>query len=156
MSDNLILEVELREPGSSNEAKRLRAAGKIPAVLYGGTREPRTISVSPRSVIEILRSEAGQNTILSLKVADGPEQTALIHDYQVDPLSHRLVHADFKRIDMKIAVEVDVPIETIGEPVGVKVDKGIMDLVTRELHVRCLPGDIPDSFPLDVSCRGSR
>ena len=106
----------------------------IPAVLYGGDREPRTIAVSPRSVVEILQSESGQNSILNLKVADGPEQTALIHDYQVDPISHRLLHADFKRIDMNVAVEVDVPIEIIGEAVGVKVDKGILDQIIRELQ----------------------
>lgn len=151
MRDNTILEVVLREPGSSNAAKRMRRDGMIPAVLYGGEREPRTIAVSPRSVIEILQSESGQNSILSLKVADGPEQAALIHDYQVDPISHRLLHADFKRIDMKVAVEVDVPIEPVGVARGVKAEGGIMDLVVRELSIRCLPGDIPDNFTIDVS-----
>jgi large subunit ribosomal protein L25 len=151
MKDGLELEVELRTPGSTNEAKRLRAAGKIPAVLYGGSGEPRTIAVSPRTVIEILRSDAGENSILNLSVADGPQQTALIHDYQVDPVTHRLLHADFKRIAMDVAVEVDVPIEVIGEARGVKVDKGILDQVVREVQVRCLPGEIPDEFQADVS-----
>lgn len=151
MSDSTVLEVVLREPGSTNAAKRLRREGMIPAVLYGGDREPRPIAVSPRSVIQILQSESGQNSILSLKVADGPEQAALIHDYQVDPITHRLLHADFKRIDMNVAVEVDVPIEAVGVARGVRAEGGIMDLVVRELSIRCLPGIIPDNFTIDVS-----
>lgn len=151
MKDGTVLEVELREPGTTNAAKRLRRAGMIPATLYGGDRVTRSIAVSPRSVIEILRSETGQNSILSLKVGDGKEQTALIHEYQVDPVSSRLLHADFRRIAMDVAVEVDVPAEIVGEAPGVRIDKGIMDQIIRELHVRCLPGAIPDHFPADVS-----
>ncbi len=154
MKDGIILEVELREPGTTNKAKRLRRDGMIPATLYGGDRDARSIAVSPRSVIEILRSETGQNSILSLKVGDGAKQTALIHEYQVDPVSSRLLHADFKRIAMDVAIEVDVPIEVVGEPRGVKVDKGILDQIIRELHVRCLPGAIPDNFQVDVSDLG--
>jgi len=151
MKDGLVLEVELREPGSTNAAKRLRADGKLPAVLYGGDRGPRNITVSPRTVIEILRSDAGQNSILNLSVADGAEQTALIHDYQVDPVSHRLLHADFKRIAMDVAVEVHVPVEILGEARGVKVEKGILEQMVRELLIRCLPGAIPDGFTVDVT-----
>lgn len=151
MKDDTVLQVELREPSTTNAAKRMRRDGMIPATLYGGERGPRSISVSPRSVIEILRSETGQNSILSLSVGDGDEQTALIHEYQVDPVSSRLLHADFKRIAMDVAIEVDIPIEVVGEPRGVKIDKGIMEQVIRELHVRCLPGAIPDNFTVDVS-----
>ena len=151
MTDTQLLEVELREPGSSNKAKQLRRAGKVPAVLYGGDRDTRAISVNPRSLIEILRSEHGQNSILSLKVGDGAEQTALIHDYQVDPISRKLQHVDFRRIDLKIEIEVNVPVEVVGEAVGVKVDRGILDMILREVHVKCLPTDIPDHLKVDVS-----
>jgi large subunit ribosomal protein L25 len=151
MKDATVLKVELREPGTTNAAKRLRRAGMIPATLYGGDRGTRSIAVSPRSMIEIMRSETGQNSILSLKVGDGKEQTALIHEYQVDPVSSRLLHADFKRIAMDVAVEVDVPVEIVGEARGVKIDKGIMDQIIRELHVRCLPGAIPDHILADVT-----
>lgn len=151
MKDATVLEVELREPGTTNVAKRLRVAGMIPATLYGGDRGPRSIAVSPRRVIEILRSDTGQNSILSLKVGDGAEQTALIHEYQVDPVTSRLLHADFKRIAMDVSIEVDVPVEIVGEARGVKIDKGIMDQIIRELHVRCLPGAIPDHILADVS-----
>ena len=150
----VVVEADLREPGSSNQAKRLRAAGKLPAVLYGEEREPRPIVVSPRHVVEILQSDQGQNAILSLKVSDGREQTALIHDYQVDPISHKLVHCDFKRISLDVAVEVTVPIHTIGDPVGVKVEKGILDHVLREIDVRCLPTSIPDFLEVDVAALG--
>jgi large subunit ribosomal protein L25 len=147
----VVVEADLREPGSSNQAKRLRAAGRLPAVLYGEERDPRPIVVSPRHVVEILQSDQGQNAILSLKVTDGREQTALIHDYQVDPISHKLVHCDFKRISLDVAVEVTVPIHTVGDPVGVKVDKGILDHVLREIDVRCLPTAIPDFLEVDVA-----
>ena len=145
------VEAELREPGSTNQAKRLRAAGKLPAVLYGEEREPRPIVVSPRQVVEILQSDQGQNAILNLTVAEGKEQTALIHDYQVDPISHKLLHCDFKRISLDVAVEVTVPIHTVGTPIGVKQDGGILDFVIREIDVRCLPTAIPDFLEVDVS-----
>lgn len=151
MTDMTSLAVELREPGSSNQAKRLRATGLIPAVLYGGDRDPRTIAVNPRFIVEILRSDQGQNAILTLRVGDGAEQTALIHDYQVDPITHRLLHADFKRISLDVAVEVNVPIEVVGEAHGVKIDHGILDQILREVHVKCLPTDIPDRFTVDVT-----
>ena len=149
--DTQVLSVELREPGSSNKAKRLRRAGKVPAVLCGGGFETRSIAVNPRSVIEILRSEHGQNSILSLKVGDGAEQTALIYDYQVDTISRKLQHVDFRRIDLATEIEVNVPVEVVGEAVGVRVERGILDMILREVHVKCLPTDIPDSLQVDVT-----
>ena len=151
MTDTQLLGVELREPGTSNKAGRLRRAGKVPAVLYGGGRDTRSISVDPRTLIEILRSEHGQNSILNLKVGDGAEQTALIHDYQVDPISRRLQHVDFRRIDLKVEIEVNVPVEVVGEALGVRVDRGILDMILREVHVKCLPTDIPDNLKVDVT-----
>ena len=151
MADTQLLEVVLRVPGSSNKAKQLRRAGKVPAVLYGGGRDTRSIAVDPRTLIEILRSEHGQNSILSLRVGDGAEQTALIHDYQVDPISRKLQHVDFRRIDLAIEIEVNVPVQVVGEAFGVKVDRGILDMILREVHVKCLPTDIPDSLRVDVT-----
>ncbi|MDX1389721.1 MAG: 50S ribosomal protein L25 [Acidobacteriota bacterium] len=127
----------------------------MPAVLYGAGRKPRPITVSPRHVAEILRSDAGQNTILKLQVPGQKRTaTALICDYEVDPITHRLIHADFKRISMTERIEVNVPIEIVGEAVGVRVDHGILDQLEREVPVRCLPTDIPDSFELDVTGLG--
>lgn len=154
LKDAVVVEVDVREPGSSNRAKRLRRDGKLPAVLYGEGRPARTVTCSPREVVEILRSEHGQNSILTLKVADGRKQTAMVHDYAVDPISRKLLHVDFKRIDLKVAVEVNVPIELAGESRGVKLDSGILDQVIREVLVRCLPTVIPDSLVVDVSDLG--
>ncbi len=151
MKEAVEIQVEIREPGSSNQARRLRRDGKIPAVLYGEDRDPRSIVVNPRDLVRILTSDQGENTILSLSVGDGQGQTALIHDYQVDPISHRILHADFKRISMDVEVEVQVPVHILGEPLGVRRDGGVLDQVVRELTVRCLPGAIPDSFDIDVS-----
>lgn len=151
MKEAVDIQVELREPGSSNQARRLRRDGKVPAVLYGEDRDPRPIVVNPRDLVEILTSDQGENTILSLTVGEGNSQTALIHDYQVDPVTHKILHADFKRISMDVEVEVDVPVHLQGEPIGVKRDGGVLDQVVRELKVRCLPGSIPDAFDLDVS-----
>lgn len=151
MKEAVDIQVELRDPGSSNEARRLRRDGKLPAVLYGGERPPRPIIVDPRRLVEILRSDQGENTILNLSVGKGQSQTALIHDYQVDPVTQRILHADFLRISMDVEVEVQVPVHVIGEPIGVRRDGGVLDTVTRELNVTCLPGSIPDSFDIDVN-----
>lgn len=151
MKEAVNLQVELRDPGSSNQARRLRREGKLPAVLYGGEREARAIVVDPKTVVKILRSEQGENTILNLTVGEGQEQTALIHDYQVDPLDHRITHADFLRISMDVEVEVHVPVHLRGEPAGVRKEDGVLDTVLRELTVTCLPGNIPDFFEVDVT-----
>ena len=151
MKDSNVVEVELRKPASGNMARRLRAEGKLPAILYGGNRKAQAIVVNPRHLVQTLKSESGQNTILKLQLpGSGGSQTAMVYDYQVDTLTHRLLHADFMRISMDEAIEVDVPVEVVGEPRGVQVDRGVLDLVLREIHVKCLPGEIPDSFQLDV------
>lgn len=151
LKDSVVVEVEERQPGSSNVAKRMRRAGRLPAVLYGGGRETRPITVDPRLIVTILRSGHGQNTLLNLKVGDGRQQPALIHAYDVDPLSHKLVHADFLRIALDVEIEVAVPIEIVGEALGVRLDHGILDQVVREIQVKCLPADIPDTLPVDVT-----
>lgn len=151
-TDRLQLEAELREPGSSNEARRIRTQGKVPAVLYGSGRDPQPITVESRKVIEILRSEQGQNSILNLAVPGTKKtQTAMILEYQVDALTHRMLHADFVRIAMDEALEIDVPIELVGEARGVTIDHGVLDFIQRDVRVRCLPGDIPDNLKVDIS-----
>lgn len=146
------LDVEERQPGSSNVARRLRNDGRVPAIVYGAGRDSAPISVDPQDVVKILRSDTGQNTILTLQLADGEtEQTALIVDYQVDPFSHRLLHADFKRISMTDKLEVEVPIHVVGAtPEGVK-EGGVLDQILRTIGVRCLPGDIPEHVEIDAS-----
>lgn len=139
-----------REAASSNEARRLRREGHLPAIVYGGDRESRPILVEHREVLEILQSEHGENTILELSVeGQKGSEVVMIHDYQVDPLGTQLLHADFVRISLTEIGEFDVPIEVEGVPQGVK-EGGVLDHILREIKVRCLPTDIPDEIRVDV------
>ena len=152
MNRSTRVDVELREPGSTNVARRLRVAGKLPAVLYGGGRDTRPITVDPKAMIAILQSDGGQNSILTLQLPDDERmQTALISDFQIDPVSHRILHADFLRISLLDPIDVDVPVGVVGEAHGVKIEKGTLDLIMRRVHVRCLPNDIPDTLRIDVT-----
>ncbi len=148
---DITIEAAPREAGSSNEARRLRRDRKLPAVLYGGDGGSAPITLDPREIVSILKSESGQNTVFKLKVADGSEENVMIFDVQIDPITHSLQHADLVRIAMDVAIEVAVPIELVGEPVGVRVEGGVLDISLRELTVACLPGDIPDAVEVDVT-----
>ena len=153
MSDNTLV-VELREGTGKGAARKLRAAGRIPGVVYGGGRESTSISIDPRLLDRsIQQSEAGINTLFDLTVQGGAagEKTVLVKDIQRDPLMGQPLHADLYEVDMTQTIEVDVPIHLIGEPVGVVTMGGIMDHALRELKIECLPRAIPDSFDLDVT-----
>jgi large subunit ribosomal protein L25 len=148
-----ILEGLKREGFGKNEARRLRARGRIPAVLYGGQKagEAATpIAVDPKTLMRILHSESGVNTLISLSV-DGTSTRVLVREYQLDPVTHKLLHADFYRVAMDRMLTVTVPIVVKGEPKGVKQQGGILDFVHREIEVECLPGDIPERIEIDVS-----
>jgi len=145
------IEAQQRDPGGKNVNRRLRLAGKIPAVVYGPGKQARPVSVTPGAVKDILYSESGRNTIFSVSV-DGTEPVnVMIKDYQLDPVKGRLIHADFLEIAMDRLLELTVNVEIVGEAEGVKVDGGIMDIVTRSIQVQCLPADIPESIKVDVS-----
>ena len=148
--EQIVVEAQRRTPGGKNVNRRLRYAGKIPAVVYGPGRPPLALSVEPSAVSEILRSESGRNTIFTLSV-DGNKTDVMVKDYQLDPVLGRLIHADLFEIAMDRALEVTVNIEIVGEADGVKVDGGIMDTVTRSLLVECLPRDIPESIKVNVT-----
>ncbi len=149
------LEAVKREGRGKNEANRLRASGKIPAVVYGSKKEGKTpegvaVSVDPKAVLRILHSESGANTLINLRV-DGSESRVMVKEYQLDPVTHQLLHADFYALAMDKAITVTVPIALKGEPRGVKLQGGIVDFVTRDIEVQCLPTDIPESIPVDIS-----
>jgi large subunit ribosomal protein L25 len=151
MSD-LVVEVTPREQRGKNNSRRLRRAGSIPAIVYGGRKDTVPVSVDPEAIVRIIRSESGENTIFQLSLkGTGKSRHVMIKDYQVDPVQGRLMHADFVRIQMDEVVEVDVPIRLSGESPGVKLDGGILEHVTREVRVTCLPGDIPEHISVDVS-----
>jgi large subunit ribosomal protein L25 len=146
-----VLEAQPREAGTKNHARRVRREGKIPAVVYGAGKDAMPVSVDPRHVLRILRSESGHNSIFDLAL-DGSDKTkAMIVDWQYEPIKGHLLHIDLKRIAMDKALRVSVPIVLQGVPVGVKTEGGILEQILREVEIECLPGDIPGHIDVDVS-----
>jgi large subunit ribosomal protein L25 len=149
------LEAVRREGRGKNDANRLRASGKIPGVVYGtGSKgqapEGVAVSVDPKAVLRILHSDSGANTLITLKLDDG-QSRVMVKEYQLDPLTHQLLHADFYQLAMDKAITVTVPVLIKGEPKGVKVQGGLLDFVTRDIEVQCLPTDIPEHIAVDVT-----
>lgn len=148
----LTIEVSRREASGKNVNRRLRGAGQVPAVVYGGGRDPVPIQLDRRTLLELMRSTEGHNPVFLLQLADtGKSRHAMIRDMQVDPISRQVLHVDFQRVLMTEAVRVAIDIELVGTPVGVKTDGGMLDFVTRKVEVACLPDRIPAKLTLDVS-----
>src|SRR5262249_55860365 len=147
------LKAEPRSGRGKNEARRLRASGRIPAVVYGTDKNRALeIAVDPRTLLRILHSESGVNTLIGLEGAGlSAGGKVLVKEYQLDPIDHELLHADFYAVAMDKAIEVTVPIVIKGEPKGVKQQGGVVDFVNREIEIECLPGDIPDHIDIDIS-----
>jgi large subunit ribosomal protein L25 len=145
------LQAERRDGRGKNEARRLRAQGRIPAVVYGAEKGKAVeIAVDPKTLLRILHSESGVNTLIGLQL-DGGDTRVLVKEYQLDPIDHKLLHADFYQVAMDKAITVTVPIVLKGEPRGVKQQGGIVDFVHREIEVEVLPGDIPENITVDIS-----
>jgi large subunit ribosomal protein L25 len=136
---------------NKNAARRVRVAGKIPAVLYGPGNDPVAIEVDPKQISRILFSEAGHNTIFDVEIAGLPTAKAMIVDWQREPIKDQLIHIDLKRIALDKVLRVKVRVKLQGIPVGVKTAGGILDQVLREVEIECLPADIPANIAADVS-----
>jgi large subunit ribosomal protein L25 len=149
------LNVEKRSTIGKNEARRDRAAGRIPAVVYGAGKANVPISVNRKALADVFREGAGENAIFLLKLA-GSDQSrhAMIKEMQRDPVSRKPLHIDFVRVLMDVKITLKVPIEVSGVARGVKADGGILDLVTREVEIECLPTNIPAHLTVDVSDLG--
>src|SRR5215468_1184694 len=149
-----VLEATMRDSIGKNEARRTRASGRVPAVLYGegsgGKRVATPISVEPKALLRILHSESGANTLISLKLSGGGDTRVLIKEYQLDPITHQLLHADFHRIAMDRVLQITVPITVKGEAPGVKQQGGILEYVHRSIEVECLPADIPENVEINI------
>jgi large subunit ribosomal protein L25 len=143
-----------RNDRGKNAMRRLRRQGLVPGVVYGGKGENIAVSVDPKALQKVLRSEAGRNAILKLDIAGRGATNAILKGWQVDPIKETFLHADFYRIAMDVAIRVTVPILVKGEARGVKVDGGILELILREIEVECLPGDIPERIEVDVTDLG--
>jgi large subunit ribosomal protein L25 len=151
MRKDITVTAESRDSRGKNEARRLRAKGSVPAVLYGGQLGPEPVAVSPKDLTKILNSKTGHNTIFNLTLTDKEPLPVMIVDWQYDPIKDNLLHVDLKRIDLTRRIHVKIPVVTQGDPKGVKLQGGLLEVVTREIEVECLPDDIPEQFTLDVS-----
>jgi len=147
----IVIEAQRRVPGGKNVNRRLRQSAKIPAVIYGAGRESLPLVVDPEAISDILHSQSGHNTIFAVSVDGGAQANVMVKDYQLDPVRGNLIHADLYEIAMDQVLKLTVDVEMVGESEGVKVDGGIMDVVSRSLEVECLPADIPKSIKVDVS-----
>ena len=145
-----VLEGQPRDPGTKNDARRVRKDGKIPAVVYGAGKDSLSISVDPRVVTRILNSETGHNTIFDLTLS-GEKTKAMIVDWQYEPIKGKLLHIDLKRIALDKVLRVSVPIFLVGEAAGVKQEGGILEQMLREVEIECLPADIPSHIDANVA-----
>jgi large subunit ribosomal protein L25 len=147
-----VLEAQSRDTFGKNEARRTRRGGQVPGVLYGGDGKGATpIAVQPKALLKILHSESGQNTLISLKLAGAGDSRVLVKDYQLDPVTHEVLHVDFFKIAMDKLLQVTIPIVVHGEPKGVKQQGGILEFIRREIVIEVLPADIPEHIDVDVT-----
>ncbi|MBI3693220.1 MAG: 50S ribosomal protein L25 [Acidobacteria bacterium] len=151
MIKDITVEASLRDARGKNEARRLRRQGRIPAVLYGERKDSIPVSLNAKQISQILHSAAGHNTIFQVALANGAREAAMLVDWQFDPLKGNLLHTDLQRIDLTRSLRVKVPIATQGDARGVKTQGGLLEIVTREVEVECLPANIPDHIVVDVT-----
>lgn len=147
------LEVSRREQTGKEVAKKLRKEGKVPAVVYGGHKEPVAIQVDRKAVSELIqKSEHGIRSVFLLKMTGTDQQRhAMIKHLTIDPISRRMKHIDFVRVVMDEKVRVTIPVHVTGVAKGVKEAGAMLDFQVRELHIECLPNAIPDSIDIDVT-----
>jgi large subunit ribosomal protein L25 len=151
------LEAVRRDGFGKNEARRLRKGGRIPAIFYGESRDAAgkpvavPIAVDPKSLMRILHSDSGENTLIRLTIEGVGDTRVMLKEYQLDPVTHHLLHADLYRVAMDKRVTVTVPIVLRGEAPGVKQQGGIVDFVHREIEIECLPTEIPEHIEIDIS-----
>lgn len=145
------LEATKRDTRGKNEARRVRAAGQIPAVVYGDKADAAVISVDPKTLLRILHSDSGLNTLIALKLEGEGDTRVLVRDFQVDPVTQAPLHVDFYRIAMDKKITVTVPVQLKGEAKGVKTQGGVLDFVHRDIEVECLPSDIPEHIDIDIT-----
>ena len=149
MSD-IVVSAEAREQRGKNEARRLRARGRIPAIVYAPGKENVAVSVSPRELAAVFKTGAAENTLVDLEF-EGTKRKVILKDYQVHPVRSEVLHADFYEVALDKPIQVKVHVDLVGVPVGVKTHGGLLEFVTRELLVSCLPLDIPKKFSIDIT-----
>src|SRR5215813_9794327 len=151
MRKDITVKAQVRSTRGKNEARRLRVSGFIPAIVYGAYKDSVSIGINPKEISQILHSKTGHNTIFNLAIEGGESSPVMIVDSQQDPIKGHLLHADLKRIDLSKRIRVSVPVLTEGEAAGIKLQGGLLEIVTREVEIECLPDEIPEHFVVDVS-----
>ncbi len=149
MQRQIEMEVAPREERGKNAARRLRATGRVPAIVYGLGREPQAVAVDAKAMTNVLKDPAGHNRVFDLR-CNGSSEHAMAVDYQIDPVKHSLLHVDLMRIDLAKPVKVAVPVKAVGIAFGVKNQGGFEEMVSREVQIECLPMDIPDHVDVDI------
>jgi len=143
------LTIQKRDGTGKQVAKRLRREGRIPAILYGGAA-PVPIAVDAREVLRLMHGHEGGTQLLQVAL-DGQTRMAIVRDMQFDPVSENLVHCDLQEVAMDRAIQVTVPLRHVGDAIGVRDTKGILEMILREIEATCLPANIPDVLTVDVS-----
>lgn len=151
MISDITVEASLRKKTGSAESRRLRSQGMIPAIVYGDKKDPLAVAVNTKQVTLILRSESGHNTIFKLQAPGQDDTIVMIKEWDINPVTGKLSHADLYRISLTQKQHVNVPVHVVGEAPGVKTGGGILETHLRELQVECLPADIPEHITIDVS-----
>lgn len=154
MAQTFTLNATHRSESGKNAMRRLRKAGNVPGIVFGRSGETTPVSFNPKELLKILHSDSGFNTIFTLNVegADKPlSPMVIVKEYQLEPVTHNFLHVSFYRVRMDRLMEVEIPIQVVGISPGVKNEGGTLDLVMREIEVRCLPADIPEHITVDIS-----
>ena len=146
-----VVTAEARSSRGKNEARRVRVSGRIPAVIYGAFKDPVAVSVNPKDILRIIHSKTGHNSIFDVEVPGAEKTPVIVADEQYHPVKGNLLHIDLKRIDLTRKLRVFIPVHTKGDAKGVKQQGGVLDLVTKQVEIECIPDDIPDEFVVDVS-----
>lgn len=146
-----VVTAEARASRGKNEARRIRVSGRIPAVIYGAFQDPRSVTVNPKDILRIIHSKTGHNSIFDVEVPGAEKTPVIVADEQYHPVNGRLLHIDLKRIDLTRKLRVFIPVHTTGDAKGIKQQGGVLDLVTKQVEIECIPDDIPDEFVVDVS-----
>ena len=150
--EKMVVAAEKRATFGKGANRKLRAKGLIPAIVYGEKKESIPVAIDPKVLTQILRSEAGANTIFDLQVKGiDQKENVMVKDYQLEPVEHSLLHADLIRVAMDHTLMLSVQLELVGTPIGVKQEGGMLDFVSRAIEISCLPADIPEKIKVDVS-----
>jgi large subunit ribosomal protein L25 len=146
-----VVTAEARSSRGKNEARRVRVSGRIPAVIYGAFKDPVAVSVNPKDILKIIHSKTGHNSIFDVEVAGTEKTPVIVADEQYHPVKGSLMHIDLKRIDLTRKLRVSIPVHPRGDAKGVKQQGGVLDIVTKQIEIECIPDDIPDEYIVDVT-----